>query len=50
MESGILRLLQSRANLTDALFGEEGGARRAVGKRGSGDLLNQALQDFDKDQ
>lgn len=46
MEAGVLRLLQSRANLTDALFGEEGGARRATGKRGGGDILSQALSEF----
>jgi SNF2 family DNA or RNA helicase len=45
IEAGILKLLASRAELTDALFGEDGGRLIATGRRGK-DAFVEALAQY----
>lgn len=50
IEAGILKLLESRADLTDALFGEEGGRLQATGRgRGGLSLVAEAFAAYAKD-
>lgn len=44
IEEGFLKLVERKADLQDAIFGEEGGRARSTGRRGSRNIFEQALE------
>lgn len=44
IEEGILRLVERKADLADAIFGEAGGRRRATGRGGRNTIFEEALE------
>jgi SNF2 family DNA or RNA helicase len=50
IEEGILRLVERKADLADAIFGEEGGRRRATGRGGRATVFEAALEEWAAEQ
>ena len=46
IEEGILKLVERKADLADAIFGEEGGRRRATGRGGRKTVFEEAMEDW----
>jgi SNF2 family DNA or RNA helicase len=46
IEEGILKLVERKADLSDAIFGEEGGRRRATGRGGRRNIFEDALEEW----
>jgi hypothetical protein len=47
LEEGILRMVEHKADLSDAIFGEAGGRRKSTG-RGGRSIFEEALQDWEE--
>lgn len=50
IEEGILRLVERKADLADAIFGEAGGRRKATGRGGKQTIFEEALEAWEKEQ
>jgi superfamily II DNA or RNA helicase len=50
IEEGILKLVERKADLADAIFGEEGGRRRATGRGGRKTVFEEAMEDWENNQ
>jgi superfamily II DNA or RNA helicase len=46
IEEGILRMVEAKADLSDAIFGETGGRARTTGRRGPTRYLDSAIEEY----
>lgn len=47
IEDGLLKMVERKVDLSDALFGEQGGRRRTTGRGGRNNLIAEAFADYD---
>jgi SNF2 family DNA or RNA helicase len=50
IEEGLLRMVEHKADLTDALFGESGSRRRTTGRGGRGNVFEMAMSSWDEQE